>query len=133
MSRAAGAGKKKDEGEPPADDDGPEIATGRQRMMLAEFCRTLRDPKGKRAGVGRLAPAEPVAAAIPPVPGGPPMPKLAPRLRQTLDLLLVGDGEKQIAAKLKLSPHTVHDYVKRVYREFGVCSRAELLALWVRK
>lgn len=58
---------------------------------------------------------------------------MAPRLRQTLDLLLVGDGEKQIAGKLKISPHTVHQYVKSVYKRFGVSSRAELLALWVRK
>jgi DNA-binding CsgD family transcriptional regulator len=58
---------------------------------------------------------------------------LSPRQSQTLDLLLAGDGEKQIAAKLKLSRHTVHDYVKGVYRCFGVNSRAELLARWVRK
>jgi DNA-binding CsgD family transcriptional regulator len=58
---------------------------------------------------------------------------MAPRLRQTLDLLLLGDGEKQIAGKLKLSPHTVHQYVKAVYKRLNVSSRAELLALWVRK
>ena len=58
---------------------------------------------------------------------------MSPRLRQTLDLLLAGDGEKQIAGKLGLSRHTEHDYVKGVYRLFGVNTRAELLARWVRK
>lgn len=63
-----------------------------------------------------------------PVPGRP----LAPRVAQTLERVLKGDSEKQIAAKLGLSPHTVHDYMKTLYREFGVSTRAELLALWVR-
>jgi len=58
---------------------------------------------------------------------------LSPRHQQTLDLLLAGDAEKQIAGKLGLSRHTVHDYVKAVYRRFGVNSRGELLALWVKK
>jgi DNA-binding CsgD family transcriptional regulator len=35
--------------------------------------------------------------------------------------------------KLGISRHTVHDYVKSVYRRFGVSSRAELLARWVRR
>ena len=54
-------------------------------------------------------------------------PKLSPRARQTLSLLLEGAGEKQVAAKLGLSPHTVHVYVKELYRKHRVCSRAELL------
>jgi DNA-binding CsgD family transcriptional regulator len=57
---------------------------------------------------------------------------LAPRLRQTLRGLLEGDGEKQIAARLRLHPTTVHDYVRAVYRHFGVHSRAELMASAVR-
>jgi DNA-binding CsgD family transcriptional regulator len=53
---------------------------------------------------------------------------LSPRLRQTLELLLEGATEKRIAASLSLSTHTVHDYVKELYRRFDVCSRSELLA-----
>ena len=66
---------------------------------------------------------------------GGPMPEtadLAPRLRQTLQHLLDGDSEKQIAAKLALSRHTVHVYVKGLYRHFGASSRAELLSRWVK-
>lgn len=55
-------------------------------------------------------------------------PRLSRRLMQTLCLLLDGLSEKEIAAELGLSPHTVHDYVKSLYRTFRVRSRAELHA-----
>ena len=91
-----------------------------QRILLAEFCRVWADRLG--AGKAPKPAASPVSGNVP----------LGPRLQQTLQLLLAGDGEKQIAAKLGISRHTVHDYVKAIYRRFGVCSRAELLALWVK-
>ena len=56
---------------------------------------------------------------------------ISPRQRQTLELLLAGDSEKQIAAKLRLSQNTVHHYVKALYRHFHVSSRSELLSRWV--
>jgi DNA-binding CsgD family transcriptional regulator len=65
--------------------------------------------------------------------GVPATDELSPRLREVLRRLLAGDGEKQVTAKLELSRHTVHQYVKALYRHFGVESRAELLALWVRQ
>jgi DNA-binding CsgD family transcriptional regulator len=58
---------------------------------------------------------------------------LSPRQRDVLGLLLNGDGEKQIAGKLKLSHNTVHHHVKGIHRHFGVSSRSELLARWVGK
>jgi DNA-binding CsgD family transcriptional regulator len=58
---------------------------------------------------------------------------LSPRLRQVLDCLLQGDGEKQVAARLGLSPQTINQYVKAVYRHFRVASRGELLARWLRR
>jgi DNA-binding CsgD family transcriptional regulator len=54
--------------------------------------------------------------------------ELTPRLRETLLGLARGLSEKQVAAELRLSPHTVHDYVKALHRQFGVQSRGELLA-----
>lgn len=57
---------------------------------------------------------------------------LTPRQQQTLQYLLAGYSEKQIAARLQLSTNTVHHHVKALYRRFGVTSRAELLARWVR-
>ena len=53
---------------------------------------------------------------------------LSPRLRATLGHLARGHSEKQVAVALRLSPHTVHDYVKALYRHFAVQSRSELLA-----
>jgi DNA-binding NarL/FixJ family response regulator len=54
--------------------------------------------------------------------------ELPPRLRQTLDGLCAGLAEKEIAAQLGLSPHTVHDYVRTLYKRFGVQNRAGLVA-----
>jgi DNA-binding CsgD family transcriptional regulator len=53
---------------------------------------------------------------------------LPPRLTQTLDELLAGLSEKEIAAKLDLSRHTIHNYVKALHQRFEVSSRGELLA-----
>jgi DNA-binding CsgD family transcriptional regulator len=58
---------------------------------------------------------------------------LSPRLRQTLACLVEGDSEKQVAARLGLSPTTVHEYVTALYRRFGVQSRGELLAHVLRR
>ena len=58
--------------------------------------------------------------------------QLSPRLRETLQCLLDGSSEKSIAQELRLSPHTVHGYVKLIYRHFQVKSRAQLLSQWVR-
>jgi DNA-binding CsgD family transcriptional regulator len=55
-------------------------------------------------------------------------PEYSPRERETLDLLLTGLSEKRIAATLGISPHTVHNYVKVIFRKAGVGSRAELMA-----
>ncbi len=56
---------------------------------------------------------------------------LSPRLSQTLDALLAGESEKQIARKLSISQNTVHVYVKALYKGFGVSSRGELLARFI--
>ena len=50
---------------------------------------------------------------------------------RVLDLLLTGRSEKEVAVTLRLSPHTVHNHVKVIYRRMKVSSRPELLALFV--
>jgi DNA-binding CsgD family transcriptional regulator len=60
-------------------------------------------------------------------------PGLAPRVRQTLDALLQGDSEKQIAARFGLQRTTVHGYVRQLYKHFGVRSRGELMARFVKR
>lgn len=86
----------------------------RRRRLVAMFCAML----GEQVLEGK------------PVSSGPP---LSRRQRQTLELLLTGNAEKQIAAQLSISRHTVHVYVKSLYKRFGVNSRPELLAKWVRQ
>lgn len=83
----------------------------RKRVMVAEFCRLL--------GGEFSAPAPD------------PSSDLSPRHRQTLQRLLAGDSEKQIAVRFGVSPHTVHVYVKALYRRFDVSSRGELLARFI--
>jgi DNA-binding NarL/FixJ family response regulator len=56
---------------------------------------------------------------------------LCPREQEISSALKTGKSEKQIAALLGISTHTVHVYVKNVYRRYGVSSRAEFLAMWL--
>jgi DNA-binding CsgD family transcriptional regulator len=86
----------------------------RRRRLLARFCRLLLDPSDDPLPSVSLA-------------------GLSGRQRQTLERLLAGDSEKQIAAALAVSPNTVHVYVKALYRHYAVSSRGELLALFVRR
>jgi DNA-binding NarL/FixJ family response regulator len=65
-------------------------------------------------------------------PDRPPPPE-APRLRETLELLLSGRDRQEIADAMRLSDHTVHEYVRAIYKHYGVNSRAKLMALWVRR
>lgn len=51
--------------------------------------------------------------------------------REVLGALLTGLTEKQIASARNQSPHTNHEYVKNIYRKFGVRNRAALMALWL--
>jgi DNA-binding CsgD family transcriptional regulator len=60
--------------------------------------------------------------------GPPELRYMAPRLRQTCSLLMRGLSEKEVAAALDLSTHTVHQYVKELYRHMRVRSRGELHA-----
>jgi DNA-binding CsgD family transcriptional regulator len=49
-------------------------------------------------------------------------------MKDTLQHLLSGDSEKEVAVKLGLSQHTVHIHVKNLYKRLSVCSRGELMA-----
>lgn len=57
-----------------------------------------------------------------------PVPRLSPRERQVLELLLAGETVKETGARLKLSYRTVEGHVKALHRKFNVSSRGELLA-----
>lgn len=59
--------------------------------------------------------------------------ELAPRVRAVLACLLEGDSDKQVAGRLRLSVFTVNQYVKVIFAHFGVSSRPELLARWIKR
>lgn len=89
---------------------------GARRELVAAWCKmALPAPAGGDKAAAAATDAE----------------AMAPRMRQTLGHLLRGDSEKQIANKLGISQHTVHVYVKRLYRHYGANSRGELLARFV--
>ncbi len=101
-----------------------ENAISHQRVMVAQLCRML----GAYLNGETPQPPNHLKAA-----GRQDVEQfdLAPRVRQTLEYLLAGDSEKQIAARMGVSPHTVHCYVKALYRSYEVSSRGELLARFV--
>jgi DNA-binding CsgD family transcriptional regulator len=85
--------------------------TERERLLVElvadELARDWIEPEAAPASAGRA---------------------MSPRMRQVLALLSGGASEKEVAAALALSTHTVHDYVKQLHRAFGARSRSELLA-----
>jgi DNA-binding NarL/FixJ family response regulator len=70
-------------------------------------------------------------AVIPPV-SSPGMQSLAARETQVADLVAQGMPNKEVAATLGLSEHTVSNYLFRIYNKLGISSRIEL-ALYVMK
>ena len=102
---------------------------------------TISRAKGRRNFTARnCTVVRETVAAIAPLMGGPlarfadPSPSdLPPRARQVLACLLEGDGDKQVAARLSISTHTVNQYAKVIFQHFGVRSRTELLARWIRR
>ena len=75
-----------------------------------------------------------MVVTIQPAPAGLLLPALArwyditPKERVVLDQARRGLPAKQIATRLQLSPHTVNDHLKAIYRKTGVAGRDELLA-----
>ena len=55
-------------------------------------------------------------------------PKLSRRAVETLHYLCQGNSEKEVAAALGISPHTVHAYVKQLHRAYDVTTRGELIS-----
>lgn len=99
---------------------GPKPAAAAREQIAAALRRLVwNSPHGDKRCNGHHTPVDPSHEHLP------------PRMRQTLQRLLAGDSEKQIAQHLGRSRHTVHVYVKAIYKRFGVCSRSELLARWI--
>jgi DNA-binding NarL/FixJ family response regulator len=50
---------------------------------------------------------------------------LSPREREVLDLIARGATNREIAAALHLSPHTIHEHTSSLYRKLGARNRAD--------
>jgi DNA-binding CsgD family transcriptional regulator len=53
--------------------------------------------------------------------------------RRVYDLLIQGKSEKEVAGELHLSQNTVHSHVQAIYAVFGVHTRAQLIALALKR
>lgn len=58
--------------------------------------------------------------------------RLSPREQEVMRLLVEGSSSAAIAERLGISPHTVRDHVKHLYRKTGTTSRSELLSMFSR-
>ena len=106
-------------------------------LITLNVCQDLKDPAPTRRAKAilsllnrQIAPLVGVALATNSDRG---ISGLSPRLRQTLEALLAGDSEKQVAAYLDVSRPTAHEYIGAIYRHFHVSSRAELMAYFLRR
>jgi len=57
--------------------------------------------------------------------------KLSPTQARVLRRLLTGKSEKEMAADLHVSHHTIHSQIRVVYQALQVTSRPELMALFI--
>jgi DNA-binding CsgD family transcriptional regulator len=68
--------------------------------------------------------------------GGYEFPSVAPNLteRQTkiVEMIAAGYTDKQLSSRLGMAPGTLRTHLDRMFRRFGVHSRAALVACWLR-
>ena len=57
---------------------------------------------------------------------------VSPRQREIMALVATGLSDKEIAAQLQLSPHTVRTHLQRLYSQHGIRNRAEAAATWTK-
>lgn len=121
-------------------DDALTLALARVALAIGELAAALGVPPGCQsnepfAGDGRLAGA-PLPTAVMPVlaelvrlvqPDGVGE-RLTPREHEVLELLVRGLTDREIAARLCISPSTAETHVKRVRAKLGGGSRASVVA-----
>jgi DNA-binding CsgD family transcriptional regulator len=117
--------------------DGDGLAFGHElvRAAVAESVpaavhRALRDEAGRRLGETRAVPSPPTRL-LPRRPDEPP--RACDRLshRERVIARYVGEGmtNRQIAARLYLSPHTVNFHLRQIFRKLDINSRVRLVGL----
>jgi ATP/maltotriose-dependent transcriptional regulator MalT len=100
------------------------------RLVLAEVLRDLGHDKAADRELGQaLQVFERLKAAAVPEPGNPsPAGTLSARELEVLRLVAEGLSDHGIAARLVLSPHTVHRHVSNILLKLGETSRAAAVA-----
>jgi DNA-binding CsgD family transcriptional regulator len=58
--------------------------------------------------------------------------QVSQRQEQILRLVAAGLSDKEIAARLSVSPHTVRSHLQRLYRDRGFRNRSEAVVAWFR-
>lgn len=56
---------------------------------------------------------------------------VSPRQREIMHLVATGLSDKEIAARLQVSPYTVRTHLQRLYAQHGLRNRAEAAATWM--
>jgi DNA-binding NarL/FixJ family response regulator len=105
----------------------PFEAAGTQLALARVLARTDRAEAARAASVRAAALFERLGAARPAEAAGPPSP-LTDRERDVLRLVAAGLADKEIAGKLKLSPHTIHRHVSNILTKLDLPSRAAAVA-----
>ncbi len=103
----------------------PTAAVPELEGAVASFER-LGAERDRQGAMAMLAGARAPRAAA----GGQP---LTPREREVLHLVASGLGDKQLAARLALSEHTVHRHVANILRKLDATSRSAAVAMAVRR
>jgi DNA-binding CsgD family transcriptional regulator len=75
------------------------------------------------------SPPQPGFAALPEAPS----PPLTPREIEVLTALAAGLGNKAVARRLGISPHTVKFHIESLFRKLGAATRAEAVATGLRR
>ncbi|MCG6964737.1 MAG: LuxR C-terminal-related transcriptional regulator [Acidobacteria bacterium] len=93
-------------------------------------CELLRLRDEAREDPGFVALLQPVAPATEPhLAAVASTYQLSPREREVLTLLAAGLATPAIAEKMGISPHTVRDHLKNLFRKTGTSSRSKLMSL----
>lgn len=57
--------------------------------------------------------------------------RLSPRERTILALVAFGRSDKDVARELKISVHTVHTYMARIFRRNSLHTRTQAVVAWL--
>jgi DNA-binding CsgD family transcriptional regulator len=96
----------------------PLSAADRRVWAMSEVVRATNELRGRFAQIPHTQNIDGVSMRF----------HFSKRQREVVDLLLFGLSEKAVAIQLGLSRHTVHVYVKDIYRILAVQSRAEMMS-----